>query len=173
MTFAALDMVVVDLDSTLADTRQRHYLSPTEDPSKTWEDYAGACSADLPIEGSVALLRLLHPHYFIYILTGRDGSARAKTEKWLAEYNIPYDLLRMREPTDIEGNGNYKTKEIAKMVELGFKAKLFIDDWPSVCESVEGEGTPALCVNPRYIDLSMKGYAEMISSRFDNPIQTV
>jgi|SRR5882724_6421216 len=171
MTFEALDMVVVDLDSTLADTRQRHHLSPTEDPTKTWVDYAGACIGDAPIEGSIALVRLLYPHYFIYILTGRDGSSRLQTETWLDIHGVPYDSLRMREIGDIEGNGHYKATEIEKMRRAGFRDKLFIDDWPSVCETVENEGTPALCVNPRYIDLSMKGYAELVAAQIDNPAQ--
>jgi hypothetical protein len=171
MTALSQDVVVVDLDSTLADTRQRHFLSPTEDDTKTWEDYAGACENDVPIEGSVALVRLLYPYYFIYILTGRDGSARVKTEAWLEKNRIPYDLLRMREIDDVEGNGLYKSREIAKMRDMGYNVRLFMDDWPEVCESVEIEGTPSLCVNPRYIDLSMKGYAELVAAQIDNPAQ--
>lgn len=146
-----MKVCIFDLDSTLSDTRQRHSLSPFVDSSKTWDDYSLASANDLPMQGTIALVRMLIPNYEIHILTGRRESALEVTKAWLAKYKVPYDVLRMRKESDPFTNEEYKVEYLISLLDRGLNPVLFINDWPEECEEVEKRvGIPTLCVNPRY-----------------------
>jgi hypothetical protein len=148
-----LEVVCSDIDSTLADTRQRRFACPTVDNTRTWQEYAMLCSADAPIPGSIRLLRMFHAAgYGIHLITNRPECARRLTVGWLSKHGVPYDELRMR-PTDTAlGGDDFKTGYIMTLRMLGFDPLLFLEDWPATAAAIEAEGVPVLCVNPRYAD---------------------
>lgn len=140
-----LDVVLFDLDSTLANTSHRHHLAPTRDSSKTWADYAAACIYDVPIAGTVRILHMLMPHKQIHIISGRDGSAYDKTAWWLRKNWIYHDRLTLRENDELS-NAEIKVNYIKKLREEGLNPELLFDDWPSTVAAVEAVGVPVVCV---------------------------
>lgn len=139
--------IVFDLDSTLADTRPRRHLCPTVDATKTWTDYALGCANDTLMPGAAELLRLCwDAGHTIHILSWRDQAAHALTLTWLARHNLPYDVLRLRKPTDPEDSTAFKLDYIKHLRDV----RLVVEDWPDAAAAIEALGIPVLCVNPRY-----------------------
>lgn len=159
------ELVIFDLDATLAHTLHRSHLSPFVDPNSDWPTYAKACVNDTPIAGTIALANLLWNHYGVYLLSGRDGSAWEETRWWLARHGVKYDFLKLRDEGDLEDNGVYKSKHIESLKDDGYTVHLLIDDWPATIDAVSKSGTPSLCVNPRYRDDTMADYE--LSRRID------
>lgn len=143
--------VLVDLDSTLADTRPRRHLSPTVDPTKTWLDYSLGCADDLPMPGVIKLVSLLRAAgWRIEIVTGRHAQARADTIDWLRRHDVPYHRLRMREPGDPDEALDLKLAVIDDLTAWGYFVALVIDDNAAIAAALEARGHTVLCVNPRY-----------------------
>lgn len=160
--------VLVDLDSTLCDTRHRHHLTPFEDPKSSWQDFADACSGDAVIEGTAQTVRMLAVGYKIRIVSGRVG-ALEKTIAWLKKERIPYDSIHLRQPEETEDNALFKESYLNHVrLDLKEVVVLALDDWPDVCEMYERNDVPALCVNPRYRDDPMAFFAKSASDSNSN-----
>lgn len=162
-------VVFVDLDSTLCDTRQRWSML-AEDPGQTdWVAYSLACADDAPIEGTVALVKMLFAHYTIVILSGRMKQADAATRKWLSDHGVPYDMILLRADEDeYIPNGEWKSQQITQFKEFFNSAEiaLLIDDWPEVKEVIERDhGIPVLMVNPLYRLEEYMSEAEAVENR--------
>lgn len=152
-------IVLCDLDSTLADTRHRHHRSPHNDPEATWENYGALCADDTLIEGTAALLRLLHRNgHSIHILSGRGVNHQSATVTWLHTHRVPFDQIRLHCKGDLEDLVEYKVGYCRELQRKGRKVVLAIEDWPTICEAFEAQGVPAVCVNPRYRDDPMAYY---------------
>ena len=145
------DVILVDVDSTLADTRPRRLYCPTVDPAYTWTDYAMECADDQPIAGTVRAVQLFaRAGFAIHLVTYRPYAARVKTIDWLRRYDVPYHRLRMRTENDTGDSTSYKLGYLRAVCELGFTPAQFIEDWPETAAAIEAAGVPVLCVNPRY-----------------------
>lgn len=147
-----LSTVVVDLDSTLADTSHRHAFTPLSDPRYTWVDYSLLSIDDKPVPGAVRLVQLLYEHYQIHILSFREDAATEMTMHWLVRHNIPYDRLQLKPAGMPDDNHNrYKIEAVKQLQEQGESVELVIDDWPGLREAMwEAVGVPVLVVNPCY-----------------------
>lgn len=157
-------VIIFDLDSTLADSRQRHHLSPFVDPTKTWDDYSLACGDDTPITGNIALLKILSEIYDIHILTGRRDVARNLTEPWLQKYGANYEVLRMRLDSDDPSNLEYKIGYIEELRKTR-EVVLIVDDWPAHSFAMEERlKIPVVITNPNYVDLTMSGWDDLLKS---------
>ncbi len=147
-----MDVVVSDIDSTLADTRHRRAMCPTVDPTRTWDDYAFDCGLDAPIVGPITLLRMLHAAgYGVHLVSNRSVSGLTETRNWLAARGVSYEVLRLRAPEDPLSD-EVKVRYLREIRGKGFNPVLFLEDWPSTAAAIEAEGVPVLCVNPRYSD---------------------
>jgi len=148
-----LQTVFVDLDSTLADTRQRWHLIDRENGTD-WVEYAMACAGDVPIHGTVTLVRMLFPQNRIIILSGRADEAASLTREWLSRFAVPYDVLILRGKEDFYvPNGEWKRDRIREWQNEHPEhfISLLIDDWPETKEVIEKElDIPVLMVNPLY-----------------------
>ncbi len=103
----AKDIILFDLDGTLAlIEHRRHHV---EGKKKRWRDFFAACTDDAPNEPLIALLRTLHAHYAIWIVSGRSDEVRAQTEAWLERYRVPHHRLIMRK------EGDYTADNILKI----------------------------------------------------------
>ncbi len=113
------NIVVFDLDGTLADGRHRLHLLPNKGNAHkdaAWEAFNMACSDDAPIRDNIMLLRaLLHTYHRIVILSGRGEVARKNTLKWLGYYNVDYDELIMRPVGDCRKDIDFKESELRKL----------------------------------------------------------
>ncbi len=146
------ETILVDLDSTLADTRPRRHLAPTVDASKTWTDYSLGCAADAPIAGTIRFVQMLDDAgYQIHIVTGRHASARGLTEDWLSHHHIPYTRLVMRQPGEEHiDSGALKLIYVADQRRRGYTFVLALEDNVDIAHALEARGVPVLCCNPRY-----------------------
>jgi len=141
--------VLVDLDSTLADTRHRSHLTPHNLPGTTWDTYSMRCADDAPIAGPISTVRALAPTHRIRIVSGRSVRAMKLTIDWLGKHNVPWDLMRLRRSEDSEDPIEYKRSVLAEIPPTELVV-LGIDDWPPVIEMWAEHGIPGLCVNPMY-----------------------
>jgi len=145
-----MEVILTDLDSTLADTRQRRHLCPTVDAARTWSAYAMACSNDAPMLGPIAALRMFHAAgYGVHIVTNRPECSRALTERWLRTHCVAYEVLRMR-PDDSPFDGDIKLAYLDEIRATGYAPLLFLEDWAETAAAIEAAGVPTLCLNPRY-----------------------
>lgn len=96
-------MIIVDIDGTLANSKQRHELATNSDDTINWDvlyDY-NTVIEDKPIQyiiDSVKIWKQLG--YKIVLFTSRPERIREATEYWLNKYEIPYDELYMRSIED-------------------------------------------------------------------------
>ena len=96
-------MIIVDIDGTLANSKQRHELATNTDDTINWEvlyDYNNVIE-DKPIQyiiDSVKIWKQLG--YKIVLFTSRPERIKEATEYWLSKYEIPYDELYMRSIED-------------------------------------------------------------------------
>jgi hypothetical protein len=121
-----------DLDSTIANTEHRRHLMPHVMPGSTWDDYAAACPGDTPVGGVIAAMRALWPTHQVHIVSGRSVSAEAATRAWLAEHDVPYDVLHLRGPGEISANGEAKARYLIGLRAAGIEPVVFFDDWAEV-----------------------------------------
>lgn len=156
--------VFVDLDSTLADTRQRHALIDEDDRERTdWIRYALACANDVPVPGVVRLVEMLAlAGYFVVILSGRAHEASSLTIEWLRRHSIPYHDLLMRGPNQHGTPAEFKVRQLLAWMQghPDHEPMLVIDDWPDVRDLMEAIKIPTLLVSPPIVEKPMFEYDE-------------
>lgn len=118
------DIVVFDLDGTLADISHRlHFI---EKEKKDWDSFFLACSEDKPIQWICNLLYQFGVNlgFKIGICTGRSDIAKEETLNWLHKYNVFYDELLMRKQGDHRHDTKvkpellkYKPEEVFLIIE--------------------------------------------------------
>lgn len=154
-------VVFVDLDSTLANTKQRqHIIEDAREAGREvdWDEYSMACTADTPFPGPVQLVRVLHwSGYQIVIVSGRSEVARVRTLRWLHRNAIPFDEVILKPPgNDGVPNEEFKVKAIQAWINANpdhddlLKPTLILEDWPPAKDRMEAEGWKVLLVNPDY-----------------------
>lgn len=151
--------VLVDLDSTLCDTRHRHADSPHADPANTWYTYGENCHLDAPMVGTVGLVRLLADRHAIRIVSGRGIAFLDKTTAWLRQHEVPFDSIHLREDHHPEEHAGYKEMHMLRIAR-DEEIVLALDDWPSVVEMYHRHGIPCVCVNPMYRDDPMMFFTD-------------
>ena len=146
----AADTIIVDLDSTVADTRHRSHMTPHNNPASSWDSYSMYCGDDVPIRGTIKMVNLLFRHHRVRIISGRSIHAAEVTKAWLEEHRMRWDFMRLRHEDDPENPVEYKR---AVLDELnGENIVLGVEDWPAVVEMWESRDIPTVCINPRYQD---------------------
>lgn len=157
--------VLWDLDSTLANTAHRQPMVPLikAKAGPTWEDYSMACVDDTPVDGTVALVRLLatstytdpdgnRQPYRQYGVSGRSDAARQLTLDWFAKHGIPLDNVYLRPAGDHTPNGKYKVGVIRRLRDKGVDVALFVEDWKETADYIYAKtGVPVLVVQGDYL----------------------
>lgn len=95
------DIVIFDLDGTLADIDHRRHL--VRQKPKRWRAFFEACVFDRPNVAVITTYRAFQRSgldYRLWIFSGRSDVVRPQTERWLAEHVGHYDHLRMRPEGD-------------------------------------------------------------------------
>jgi hypothetical protein len=146
-----------DLDSTLADTRHRFHLiekikaAGIPDDVRGWNEHSLACADDGPLEGAIALMRLLRPHHTQHIVSGRSNVARDLTLTWLINHDVPAARLTLRDPRDFTENGLIKVRYVRELEARGIRVVMFFEDYPPVAEQIhEMTGVPVTVLTPPY-----------------------
>ena len=112
--------IVVDIDGTLAHMNDR---SPY-DWSKVGED-----SLDDTIAELIRSQKEYHAGFKeVILLSGRDGSSRELTEKWLSDHSVDYDQLFMRAPGDQRKDDLVKYELFIEHILPNYYVEFVLDD---------------------------------------------
>lgn len=104
-------LVIVDIDGTIADTRDRarKYL---ETSPKDWDKFYDSCAEDKPIRPICDLVQRLACFYDIVFVSGRRESCRADTESWIMD-NLGLELISVN-AVCLRGNGDFRHDTLVK-----------------------------------------------------------
>ena len=120
--------IIVDIDGTIADTRA--YVGK-------WAE--GVKNAAFAIRPAVVdVIRQMATDNVVVICTARHINDLAPTQKWLADNNIPYDILRMR--ADYSNVVEYKASVVEEITRAGLEITHSFDDDRSNNEMFEDFG---------------------------------
>lgn len=139
-----------DLDSTVRSTMQRRHLLPKIRAGQaTWDDYSLLAADDVPIPGSVALMRMLENVYWNFAVSGTSAAALDLTRQWAKRHDVPLHDYLLRPAGDTTENGVFKVGVIRQLQDAGLKVVLFLEDWePAARYITEQTGVPVLGINP-------------------------
>ena len=127
--------VVCDIDGTLAIKGDR---SPYD-----WKN-VGVDAVNQDVAG---LFGMLGSGITKIIISGRDGSCRAETEKWLDDNCISYDVLLMRTTNDNRKDSVIKRELYEANIKDKYNVLFCLDDRDSVVELWRSLGLTCMQVN--------------------------
>jgi hypothetical protein len=144
------EVICWDLDSTLRSTMHRRHLIPEIRAGRaTWDDYSLLAGDDEPIEGAVALLRVLENQAWNIAVSGCADSALDITRGWAHLHDVLLDDYLLRPAGDRTPNGEWKVAAVRRLQAAGLKVRLFVEDWGPAAKYIrEHAGVPVLGVNP-------------------------
>jgi hypothetical protein len=111
-------IVIADLDGTIAlIEHRRHWLDREKHLELTsderWRRFFAECHKDLPNIPVIHTLRALRwSWYEIHIFSGRSDEVQDQTLTWLNNFNVPFQLLKMRAAGDFTPDEELKRQWI-------------------------------------------------------------
>lgn len=111
-------VIIVDIDGTIADTKERarKYL---ETRPKDWDKFYDSCSEDKPIKGVIDVVQHLEQTNYVIFVSGRRESCRKDTVEWINR-NLPF-LLRYSLYLRDNGDTRHDTVVKPELLERAFK----------------------------------------------------
>ena len=91
--------IIFDLDGTLADINERKQKSQLDNGKMDWEVFFDPenIKLDKPKPEVIKCAQMFHQQgYKIVIFSGRNDRSFHTTKEWLAQHEVPYDLLVLR-----------------------------------------------------------------------------
>jgi len=91
--------VIFDLDGTLADINERKQKSQLDNGKMDWDIFFDPenIKLDKPKPEVIKCAQMFHQQgYKIVIFSGRNDRSFHTTQEWLAQHEVPYDLLVCR-----------------------------------------------------------------------------
>lgn len=129
-----------DIDGVVADVRHRLHL--LERRPKDWPAFFAAAADDPGLAEGIDRVRAAVAQYEVVWLTGRPGSLRAVTRRWLADHELPVTELIMRSQRDFRPAPVLKLAELNKLRPR--QVELFVDDDATVIAAAREAGFPAV-----------------------------
>ena len=141
-------IVIVDLDGTLADGRHREHFVSGDGP-KDWASYFAACGEDGYIDIVFRWVKELSKDYTILLVSGRPDNWWRDTAVWFMKaswegYDLRLDHVFMRSSGDKRPDTQVKS-DILKFIPKE-KVFLVIDDRPSVVKVWRESGLRVIAV---------------------------
>jgi len=93
------NIVIFDLDGTLALIDKRRAISTKDDGKMDWDVFFDPKNIDLdqPNTPVITMAQMLHSQGFrIVIFSGRSDKTGDVTRSWLDKHNVPFTVLQMR-----------------------------------------------------------------------------
>lgn len=128
--------IIVDIDGTLAHMKGR---SPYD-----W-DRVGEDECDTIIK---EIVNAYDNYGVVIVMSGRDASCRAITEKWLNDNNIVWDTLLMREEGDMRKDSIVKRELFDTYIAGHYFIEYVLDDRQQVVDMWRDMGLKCLQVAP-------------------------
>lgn len=146
---AGMEVVCWDMDSSVRSTMQRRHLIPAiRCGEATWHDYSMLAADDEPVEGAVALMRMLSPDYLNIAVSGASDGALDITVDWAKRHEVPLDDYLLRPDGDAIPVSEWKVTCVRRLRAAGLVVRLFVEDWAADAAAIRAEGVPVLGVNP-------------------------
>lgn len=127
--------IIVDIDGTIA------HMNGKRGPFE-W-DKVGLDEPDSKIIGIVKRYADTHE---VLVVSGRDGSCRAITQKWLAEFEVPHNQLYMRPANDYRKDSIIKHEIYESKIKDQYDIEFVLDDRQQVVDTWRGLGLKVLQV---------------------------
>jgi hypothetical protein len=152
------DIILCDIDGTIADVRHRlHYIQNPDGSKRTkpdWDAFHAACVDDPPFEDVIHIAQTLqagwpgggHGSLDLHFLSGRNDVVREQTVLWLEEHYGYWESLIMRKAGDRRPDTEIKLEMVR---ELGFtpdRVLCILDDRQSVVDMWRENGYRVLQV---------------------------
>ncbi len=103
------EIVICGLDGVLALIEHRLHHLYNDEGVKNWDRFLEACDEDMPNLPLIDRLNQAREEGVpVVIITGRNTSVKAQTEKWLERWHIGFDALWMRPARDYSKAGDFK-----------------------------------------------------------------
>ena len=142
--------VVFDMDGVLSDARGRqHHL---ERPWRDWDAFFDAVGEDALITEVARLLDVIDAELHIVLLTARPMSVQRQTLAWLAQHELRWDLLVMRDWGDYGAARDFKRDAVHDLRTHGFDLRLAFEDDRRNVEMFHREGIPCVYIHSGYYD---------------------
>lgn len=130
--------VIVDLDGTLTSAEWRaHHISGRQ---RDWPRFFAGMGRDAPVPALVDLVTWVAHHATVVLLTGRPDDHEVAIRRWLADHDVPYELLLMRASGDRRPDTVVKRQRYREEVAPRYDVRLVVDDRPQVIEMWREEG---------------------------------
>lgn len=144
-------VAIFDMDGVLSDASHRQqYLR--EDPPN-WEMFNSRAWKDPALAEGLADLRAAAVEHQVVVVTARPVVTVDMTEQWLAERDLPVELLVVRPEGDQRHSPAVKRDELARLRNAGADVRLAVEDHPGIVEMYEHEGVPVRYVASGYYDV--------------------
>lgn len=142
------DTILIDIDGTLADARNREHLITGEG----WDAYYRDCINDVPILDVIAIVQAFHQAGFECVgITERPEHYWPATQAWLLKNKAPITTVLMRENMDFDIN--LKIRLAAKYCggeeNIVNRIVMLIDDQENVTTAFSSIGITTMLVKPR------------------------
>jgi predicted kinase len=131
--------IIVDIDGTLAEMNGR---SPYD-----WDRVSSDFVRESVADHVATVYHSDRGGTRIILLSGRDGSARADTEWWLDNHEIPYHELHMRAEGDMRKDDVVKYELFNEHVRNKYRVRYVLDDRDSVVKLWRDMGLDCWQVN--------------------------
>lgn len=135
--------VLVDIDGTLADSREREHLLEN-DPD--WQRHSLACLQDPPVPANIALVNELARNNNIILCSGRSVVAKDLTKQWMKENGVAWNRLMLRPVGNYDNNATFKLSVVKRLEAEGYTFKLAIDDYHKTVHALIEYGIPTIHV---------------------------
>lgn len=142
--------VVFDMDGVLSDAAGRQHL--LERPRRDWDAFFEAVGEDQLIDEVARLLEVLDPRLRIVLLTARPIRVQRQTLAWLAEHDLRWDLLVMRDWGDYDAAREFKRDAVHDLRAHGFELRLAFEDDRRNVDMFHREGVPCVYIHSGYYD---------------------
>lgn len=136
--FKADEVVVVDLDGTVADLSHRFHWIDREE--KNWNQFFLECEGDSPIQSTIDMVKQdIADGKQIIFVSGRSDIVRDRTELWVGRHVQEDPIILMRRSFDKRPDTEVK-KDIYDKYLKGYNILKVYDDRPSVIRMWQAEG---------------------------------
>jgi hypothetical protein len=138
------------MDGVLSDARGRqHHL---QRPWRDWEAFFEAVGEDALITEVARLLDVIDSDLRIVLLTARPISVQPQTLAWLAQHELRWDLLVMREWGDYGAARDFKQDAVHELRHHGFDLRLAFEDDRRNVDMFHREGVPCVYIHSGYYE---------------------
>jgi len=138
------DIIIFDLDGTIADIEHRKCLVDGTMKTKNWPKFFRECVYDTVIEHTKLMWDLLREHqYELFIFSGRSDEVEVETVEWLQANGFDYDYLIMRPAGDYTPDDELKERWVQPYLP---RVKMIFDDRDKVVAMWRRLGIPCFQV---------------------------